>query len=81
MEQIKPHDKVVVKVKQLHGNLSTLHDAEVISISGSQALILIDGDDTPKPKPLLELTKAQTMYGAELLRPNELPVVNAIRRQ
>lgn len=80
MEKIKPHDKVVVKVPQLHGNLSSLHDAEVISISGSQALILIDGDDTPKSKPISELTKATAMYGAEMIRPNELPVVNAIRR-
>jgi hypothetical protein len=79
MKTFKAMDKVVVKVPQLHGNISVLEQGEVISVSSQAAVVQLEGEDVPRTIPLDRLQSAQELYGDMTDRPNEMPTIDQIR--
>jgi hypothetical protein len=73
------NDRVVVADKQLHGNSSVLVDGAIVSIEGSSATVMVDGEDVPRQFKLAELNSGSEVYGYNA-NPNDNQVIDAIRR-
>jgi hypothetical protein len=78
-ETFGPQDAIVVSMPQLHGKVSIIEKGEVISVSGSEAQVMLEGEESPRMVPLDRLKKQDEVFGAPTDRPNELPILNQIR--
>jgi len=77
----KANDQVIVSIPQLHTRASLLEKGEVISIEGNHAQVQLQGEDIPRTVPVDRLAPAEAVFGSGMTgRPNELPVIDAIRR-
>ncbi len=78
---LHPQDRVVVSDHQLHGNMDVLSEGEVLSVADGVAEVVLDNEIVSRQFPVASVSKADSMYGGDLSgRPNEMPVVNALRR-
>lgn len=74
-----PSDAVVVTIPQLHGKIGLVENGEVLSVSGQTAMVMLAGEDVPREVPLDRLQPREDLFGNMTERPNEMPVIDAIR--
>jgi hypothetical protein len=75
-----PQDRVAVSIAQLHNKTSVVEKGEVVSILGQTAKVVLDGEDVPRTVSVSSLNRIGDVFGEETGRPNEMPVIDAIRR-
>ncbi len=76
----KAQDDVAVSIPQLHGRISVIERGEVIDVQGETATVMLQGEDIPRTVSLDCLTHAPELFGQMTDRPNEMPVLDQIRR-
>ena len=76
----QPSDKVAVSMPQLYNNTSVIEEGEIVSVGGDRAVVMLAGEDVPREIPLDRLTSVSNVFGDMTERPNEMPVIDAIRR-
>lgn len=76
---LKPQDEVVVTIPQLHGNVSLVERGEIVSLGDRSAKVILANEDVPRDVPLDSIRQVSEVYGEETGRPNEMPVIDAIR--
>lgn len=59
----KVHDQVVIKSKQLFGNISTLESGTVAKVSGDKLLVAVQGEQKPREVDASTVQKASTVFG------------------
>jgi len=73
------NDRVVAQDTQLHGNSSVLVDGAIVSIEGSSATVMVDGEDVPRTFKLDQLNSGSDVYGFNA-NPNDNQVIDGTRR-
>lgn len=78
--EFKATDEVVVTIPQLHNRTSVLEKAEVIAVHGDKATVILANEEVPRVVGVDCLQHSSEVFGDDTGRPNEMPVLDQIRR-